>query len=105
MTFNSETVSIERSGPIATVWLDRPEHRNAISSEMFDDIGRAMAEVGDDADARVVVVAARGPAFTVGIDLAFLARFRSAPGGSDAARKRRLYDEIRRLQRSISALE
>ncbi len=105
VSFHSESVSIERSGPIATVWLDRPEHRNAISSEMFDDIGRAMAEVGDDADARVVVVAARGPAFTVGIDLGFLAKVRSAPGGSDAARKRRLYDEIRRLQRSISALE
>jgi enoyl-CoA hydratase len=35
MTFTSDVLHIERSGPVGILWLDRPEKRNAMSSEMW----------------------------------------------------------------------
>ena len=37
-----ETITVEKSGPTATISLNRPEARNAIVPQMMDDqIGRA----------------------------------------------------------------
>ena len=54
---------------MATLWLDRPEKRNALGPAFWDDLPVAMAAIGADPGIRAVVVAARGPHFTVGLDL------------------------------------
>ena len=41
-----ETLSIERRGPVATVWLGRPERRNALNGTALREIVRAF-EGGD----------------------------------------------------------
>ena len=64
-----EVLSIERDDHVATVWLDRPEARNAMGPELWTDLPRAMHAVSEEAAVRVVVVAARGPHFSVGLDL------------------------------------
>jgi enoyl-CoA hydratase len=68
-TFDSPVLSIERDDTVATVWLDRPEARNAMGQDLWRDLPRAMQAVGDDPGIRVVVVAAKGPHFSVGLDL------------------------------------
>lgn len=95
-------LDIERRGGVGWLWLDRPDKRNALSAGMWASIPDAVSELDADEEVRVIVVAGRGPAFTVGIDLEMLA---GLPGGgrSDAESKRLLYDEIRRLQRTMSA--
>jgi enoyl-CoA hydratase len=70
MAFSSNVLSIERSGPVGTLWLDRAEKRNAMSAEMWTALPAAMAELGSDPDVRAVVLAARGKSFCVGLDLA-----------------------------------
>src|SRR5580658_10280139 len=68
-TFESPVLTIERRDAVATVWLDRPEARNAMGEDLWRDLPRAMQVVGDDPSVRVVIVAAKGPHFSVGLDL------------------------------------
>ncbi|HSK06154.1 MAG TPA: crotonase/enoyl-CoA hydratase family protein [Acidimicrobiia bacterium] len=96
-------VEIERQGHIATLWLNRPEKRNALSSDMWEDIPAAMAELDADDSVRVVVLAGRGPAFTVGIDIELLASMQPA-GESAASSNMRLYRLIRRMQETATCL-
>ncbi|MDP6977753.1 MAG: crotonase/enoyl-CoA hydratase family protein [Myxococcota bacterium] len=69
MSFSSNVFSIERGGHIATLWLDRPEKRNAMAQEFWTDLPYAMKELGDDPEVRAVVLAGRGKSFCVGLDL------------------------------------
>jgi enoyl-CoA hydratase len=70
VTFASEVLAIERDDHVGTVWLDRPEKRNAMNEDFWRDLPRAMAALGDDPEIRAIVLAARGKSFCVGLDLA-----------------------------------
>ena len=61
-------VRLEVDGRIATVTLARPEKRNALSLEMLRTVIKAFEAVPSEAG--VVVLAAEGPAFSAGHDLA-----------------------------------
>ena len=103
-------LTLERSGPIATVFLDRPEKRNALGDAFFAELPAAMGDLGADPDIRVVVIAAKGPAFTVGLDLATMAGLTAAGGsgtddaGSAAASAGRIRRQVLRLQAAISSV-
>lgn len=53
----------------ATLWLDRPGSRNAMGRAFFDQLPVLVRELSEDPAVRVVIIAARGPHFTVGLDL------------------------------------
>ena len=102
----SDVLTVERDGPVATLWLDSPERRNAMGPAFWADLPVAMAELDEDPDVRVVVVAARGPHFTAGLDLASMAGEVVGGGkGSAAARATRFLGTVKRLQRSITSVE
>lgn len=64
-----DKIIIERSGPVKTVWMNRPEKRNALDSEMLREMTAALrAPVA--ADDRVVVIRGKGPSFCSGLDMA-----------------------------------
>ena len=94
-------LEIETEGHVATLWLNRPEKRNAFSEDMWTDIPRAMADLGTDATVRAIVVAGRGTTFCVGIDINMLAGLQPT-GDSQAEANLNLYDTIRRLQKTNS---
>lgn len=54
---------------VATLTLDRPDKRNALSTELRDRISDALDELAEDEDLRVVIVTGTGPAFCAGFDL------------------------------------
>ena len=54
---------------VATVTLDRPESRNALSSELLGALAKAMRDAGGDDAVRVVVLTGTDPAFCAGLDL------------------------------------
>ena len=58
---------LEGDGPIATLVLDRPEARNALSIELCDHIVECLSRTDDEA--RVVVLRGAGKAFCAGADL------------------------------------
>ncbi|MBT8213820.1 MAG: crotonase/enoyl-CoA hydratase family protein [Acidimicrobiia bacterium] len=65
----STVLSVERDGHVAVLWLDRAEKRNAMGTELWVDLPVIMDALGADPDVRAIVIAARGPAFSVGLDL------------------------------------
>ncbi|HWW54290.1 MAG TPA: crotonase/enoyl-CoA hydratase family protein [Acidimicrobiales bacterium] len=109
--FESPVLSIEQDEGVATVWLDRAEARNAMGPDLWRDLQRAMAAVSGDAAVRAVVIAAKGPHFSVGLDLKAMGHVltgggdRQASGGtSSAARARAGRTEVLRLQDAITAV-
>ena len=64
-----EHILVKHDGPVVRITLNRPERRNALSLALMREVIAALEEVRDDADARVVVVDAAGPAFSAGHDL------------------------------------
>lgn len=66
MTYN--TVELRFEGPIATITLNRPDKRNAISFELIDDLLRALGEVANS-EAIVLILTGAGKAFCSGMDL------------------------------------
>lgn len=115
---DTPVLTLERDAHVATVFLDRPDKRNALGWPFFEQLPLVMAELGTDEDVRCVVLAARGPAFSVGLDVAALSGLGGSgpepPGSaagdgaakrsSPAAAARRLHGDIRRLQASISSV-
>lgn len=63
-------VLVERVGAVAVVTLNRPDRRNALTTELKNALVAALREIGEDAGVRAVVLAGTGKAFCVGQDLA-----------------------------------
>ena len=97
-------------GPVATLWLDRPEKRNALGPAFWTDLPIAMAAIGAHPDLRVVVIAAKGPHFSVGLDLVAMAGLGGTPAGKDgkphsmATRARSARASVLELQASVTAV-
>jgi enoyl-CoA hydratase len=109
-SFHSEVLSVEVEGQVATLWLDRPEKRNAMGPAFWADLPRAMAAIGSEPELRAVVVAAKGPHFSVGLDLVAMSGL-AGPATSDngaplstAARAKRARAEIIRMQASVTSV-
>lgn len=56
-----------RDGAVATITMNRPERRNALSLEHIEELIDALGAVGQS-EARVVILAANGPVFCAGHD-------------------------------------
>jgi enoyl-CoA hydratase/carnithine racemase len=61
-------VRLGEDGPAATITLDRPEKRNALSLELMREVIEALRLAGES-PARAVVIQGQGPAFSAGHDL------------------------------------
>ena len=106
MEFSSPVVTLEVKGHIATLWLDRPEARNALGSAFWRDLPLAAAAIASDPNVRVLVIAAKGPHFSVGLDLKeFGGGFLDGDAeSSKAATNAKSYESIRRLQQAVTAI-
>lgn len=58
---------------IARITLARPEKRNAIDDRMIAELSEALDRAAGEAETRVVLLAAEGPDFCAGMDLAMMA--------------------------------
>jgi enoyl-CoA hydratase len=94
-------LEITQDGHVATLWLNRPEKRNAMSEDMWSDIPPAVADLNADDAVRVIVLAGRGSSFTVGIDVNMLANLQPQ-GRSGAEANMILYEKILELQQTAS---
>ena len=65
-------VQVSRDGDHATITMDRPQRRNALSLEHMRELTSAFREVGDS-DALGIVLAGNGPVFCAGHDFADVA--------------------------------
>jgi enoyl-CoA hydratase len=106
---NFENLTIERTGAVATLWLDRPEKLNALHRALWSSIPAAVAALDADTGVRVIVLAGRGKAFCAGIDLVDHAPSMagggslSGKGESVVGKRLALLDDIRRYQQTCSS--
>lgn len=63
-----KTILFEQSRGIATITLNRPEKRNAVSYELMDDLALALQRAAAS-DAQVLIITGAGKAFCAGMDL------------------------------------
>jgi enoyl-CoA hydratase len=102
----SEVLTCDVSDGVATLVLDRAEKRNALGRAFWADLPRFMAWLDGADDVRCVVLAANGPHFTVGLDLASfggLGEASSAEVGRVAA-NRALFESVRSMQDSVTSI-
>ncbi|MGE5094734.1 MAG: enoyl-CoA hydratase/isomerase family protein [Betaproteobacteria bacterium] len=77
----NDLVLLEVDAGIATVTLNRPEKRNAMSDELRNALIEALETVNADAAIRAMVLTGAGKAFCAGGDVAGMERRMQAPAG------------------------
>ena len=93
----SSNVAWDINESVATVTLNRPEARNALTWEMYDAISDACDRVEANGDVRVLIIRGSDGAFAAGTDIA---QFRDFASGEDGvAYERRLDAVIDRIER------
>src|SRR4051812_33841985 len=68
-TGTSGVVLLEISERIATITLNRPEARNALSSEVLRILPQLVTRADQDDDVDVIILTGSDPAFSAGLDL------------------------------------
>ena len=66
------TLDIQRQGPVARVFLNRPEVRNAFNDGVIAELSAAFHELGADPTLRAIVLGGQGKAFCAGADLSWM---------------------------------
>ncbi|PKO90657.1 MAG: enoyl-CoA hydratase [Betaproteobacteria bacterium HGW-Betaproteobacteria-10] len=69
-----QALQIELSGPVATIWMNRPDLHNAFDETLIAELTAACIALNEDSDIRVVILAGRGKSFSAGADLNWMKR-------------------------------
>jgi enoyl-CoA hydratase len=105
--FISDVLTLEVDSHVATLWLDRAEARNAMGSALWRDLPLAAAAVAGDREIRALIIAAKGPHFSVGLDLKEFGGGFTADASSSSSRassNARAYDAVRTMQASVTSI-
>jgi enoyl-CoA hydratase/carnithine racemase len=92
-----ESLLLESDGGIRRLVLNRPERRNALSTELLVRLERAIEAIAVDRAARVVVLGSRGSVFCSGHDLGEMV-------GKSEAEYRELFDLCTRVMLGLRRL-
>jgi len=65
-----QNLLFDRSGPITTITLNRPHKHNALDRVLSDELNRAVRQVRDDRDCRILILRGAGDTFCAGDDIA-----------------------------------
>jgi enoyl-CoA hydratase len=85
----AEIVRYDVAEGIATITLNRPDARNALSSELLANLAEAMERANEAADVDVVILTGADPAFCAGLDLKELGDTAGNLGGNRPRRNDR----------------
>jgi enoyl-CoA hydratase/carnithine racemase len=85
-------------GGVVTIWLARPEKRNAVTYAMWRDLGEVCRSLASDPTVRVVLLRGRGDHFCAGADIGDLHATRAEGEPSFAAANLAAEDALAALQ-------
>ncbi|GAB5450841.1 MAG: isohexenylglutaconyl-CoA hydratase [Halioglobus sp.] len=60
---------LEAKGSVLTIWLNRPQAKNALSAEMVDELHAVLDAVRDDRAVRTLIIRGKGDVFCAGGDI------------------------------------
>jgi methylglutaconyl-CoA hydratase len=69
-----QALEIQLTGPVATIWMNRPDLHNAFDETLIAELTAACIALDEDKDVRVVILAGRGKSFSAGADLNWMRR-------------------------------
>ncbi|MBC8068975.1 MAG: enoyl-CoA hydratase/isomerase family protein [Deltaproteobacteria bacterium] len=95
----------QTEGVLATITLDRPEARNAYSSEMVDSLVAALDAAERDDAIRAIVLTGAGKAFHAGGDLKQMQAASGMFAGDPVALRRQYIEGIQRVPRRLAQLD
>lgn len=90
------TLVLDISGAVATITLNRPDKRNAISTTMIAELQTGLDEI-EQSHARVAILTGAGKAFCSGMDLEMLAAIAQQSPAENQEDSRRLAKLFRRI--------
>jgi methylglutaconyl-CoA hydratase len=91
-----QTFTLTQEASVATITLTRPEKRNAISTQMIEELLAALSEIEHTA-ARAVIITGSGSAFCSGMDLDALKNLAQQSPPQNLEDSRRMAKLFRRL--------
>jgi enoyl-CoA hydratase/carnithine racemase len=94
---NYENICLAADGSVATVTLNRPQRRNALSLGLMLELIGCLDEIGRNREIRAVILAAAGKVFCSGHDL-------SEMTGRDINEYRRIFDVCTELMTKIQSI-
>jgi methylglutaconyl-CoA hydratase len=99
------SIEYAAAGGVARITLNRPEKRNAITSEMMSALLDALERAGDDATVRVLLIRGAGKDFCAGLDLSEVLKSAESEAISLASARKlgELYIAMRRHPKPIIA--
>jgi len=93
-------ILLEHDGPVATMTLNRPAQRNAVSFAMWAELTQLLAGLDADREVRVVVITGAGDeAFSAGADINDFQEHRS-----DSVKGRRYNDAVNGLLETLEGM-
>ena len=104
MSYRCFNVTIEDK--VAHIVMSRPEKRNSMIPEFWDELPEIIHDLDDNAKARAIVISSTGPHFSSGLDVkAFVTGAPDADRQAGIQRGADFYQMVLRMQRSFSVLE
>tara|TARA_B100000674_G_scaffold482996_1_gene486204 strand:+ start:81 stop:926 length:846 start_codon:yes stop_codon:yes gene_type:complete len=99
-------VKIENN--IAHIKLNRPEKRNSITAEFWDELPEIVADIDNNSKARVIVISSTGPHFCAGLDISSFRSMEEKKSSVNAEKTQKneaFYRNVLHLQNSFNCLE
>jgi methylglutaconyl-CoA hydratase len=93
---NYETLFVENAGQVATVTFNRPDKRNAITTQMIAELQTVLDAI-EKTPTRVVILTGNGKAFCAGIDLELLRNIAKQTPGENQEDSRRIAKMFRKI--------
>jgi methylglutaconyl-CoA hydratase len=101
-----EHLEVSAENGVATVTLNRPDVRNALSAGLITELTRCIDEMAAREDVRVVVLSGRGDSFCAGADIGYMrqtAGFSYEENLADAGRLAALFESIAECPKPVVA--
>ena len=96
MSSTADVLVVEHADEYATLTLNRPDKRNALSVQLRDEISDALDTLAADSSVKAVVITGAGPVFSAGFDLSEFDR-----AAADDAFMRELWDSSDRYHETV----
>lgn len=106
MSYQCFDVTIENQ--IAHIVLNRPDQRNSMIREFWEELPRIVQDIDDNARARVIVISSTGPHFSSGLDVSVFSSSALEDADDPLLRRQaglRFYENVRLMQETFSCLE
>ncbi len=87
---------LEPQGSVLTIWFNRPEAKNSLSSEMVSELHAVLDVAAQDASLRTLIIRGKGGIFCAGADIkGFNSDLQDvAPHADDLARGNRFFGHL-----------